>query len=342
MRVAIIVLNSLSGNTKLAASLISRGFSSVSVHSVIWRGLPGENDDDSRAINSISESDAVGVGTPTMCWKAPRLALEWILRRLPREAVSRKPCFVFTTFGTHPGACLQDLALAMREMGAHVIGSHSAFAPDSFAWFSPRKGEERLKWTLESAESCVRFGQKIAGDLSLGTPSESLPRLGIIGKLLSTFPEHVPRILLGPVSIDSGACVGCGECVASCPTRSIVQGTESPHWTKCRCIGCARCIAICRVSAISAPAVSSESLSLHNVPPEDFCAISSIEDCNPTISRSFIAGRPASRTQAISMVSRFIRIGILKRTFASLHGTLVALVSLFVALPFLIVPSGRR
>jgi ferredoxin len=48
----------------------------------------------------------------------------------------------------------------------------------------------------------------------------------------------------------SNDCIGCGSCMAECPTEAIAEGTPyviDPD----KCIDCAACAAVCPVSCIS-------------------------------------------------------------------------------------------
>jgi len=52
--------------------------------------------------------------------------------------------------------------------------------------------------------------------------------------------------------VDKALCIGCGRCVAVCPTHSISLGPDNNaavHAALCR--GCQACIAVCPVGAIS-------------------------------------------------------------------------------------------
>jgi len=51
-------------------------------------------------------------------------------------------------------------------------------------------------------------------------------------------------------NIDEDECIGCFECVESCPEDALQEGENIPVLDKSRCIGCAECMANCPSGAI--------------------------------------------------------------------------------------------
>jgi ferredoxin len=55
---------------------------------------------------------------------------------------------------------------------------------------------------------------------------------------------------LTPVMRITDDCVGCGACLAVCPTDAINEG--EPYVIDERCVGCGRCAEVCPVEAVIA------------------------------------------------------------------------------------------
>jgi NAD-dependent dihydropyrimidine dehydrogenase PreA subunit len=54
------------------------------------------------------------------------------------------------------------------------------------------------------------------------------------------------------VSVDSGKCIGCGECVDACPVEVYeMRDGKSVSSKGDECLGCQTCVDICEAGAIS-------------------------------------------------------------------------------------------
>jgi uncharacterized Fe-S center protein len=51
-------------------------------------------------------------------------------------------------------------------------------------------------------------------------------------------------------NIDTGKCVGCGECYRHCPEAAINMEDLKAHINQDKCVGCAECLAVCRFDAV--------------------------------------------------------------------------------------------
>lgn len=52
------------------------------------------------------------------------------------------------------------------------------------------------------------------------------------------------------ITVDSGKCVKCGECIADCPTCVLEMGDEGPRVRDDQCIECGHCVSVCPTDAI--------------------------------------------------------------------------------------------
>ena len=52
----------------------------------------------------------------------------------------------------------------------------------------------------------------------------------------------------------SGACTGCGACIATCPERALRPAPKRPGAVESRCTLCLACIEVCPVGAIDVSA----------------------------------------------------------------------------------------
>nr|MBQ4319929.1 4Fe-4S dicluster domain-containing protein [Clostridia bacterium] len=67
--------------------------------------------------------------------------------------------------------------------------------------------------------------------------------------------EHIPAFLQPRPSVDKSICVGCGECAANCPVKTIEikkdkAGKKKAHIIKSRCIRCYCCQELCHFNAV--------------------------------------------------------------------------------------------
>ena len=51
--------------------------------------------------------------------------------------------------------------------------------------------------------------------------------------------------------VNKDICIGCGQCVKDCPTRTISMVDGKAEIDNSRCIKCGHCVAICPVAAVS-------------------------------------------------------------------------------------------
>jgi Pyruvate/2-oxoacid:ferredoxin oxidoreductase delta subunit len=351
--VTIFVVNSLTGNTLLAAQLMAHGAqqqqqAQATIREIHWRDND-DVDDDEAAVKAVAHSSIVGVGVPAMCYRAPRRTVAWLARLVRgrgrgRSSTVAAGCawFVFTTYGTHPGTCLADLEGVLRSCGARVVAAVAVPAPDSFAWFAPPQQHgpgagtrSSMRWTAEAARTCIAFGASLVAPETISSSRDCQSRAAeasVVGRVLAAMPERVPRILLGAVKVDAALCVRCGHCVALCPVRALVApaaGAGVPLWSASRCLGCALCIASCPAGALRAPCVSRDLLAFHRAPLLPACV--DVEDLLTDGSR-FVSGQCAVRRQTFAMVARFVFVGVFRRPLASLHAAFVFVVALLAAL----------
>lgn len=318
MKICIVVLDSLTGNTVITAELIKRGISEYFHGDAEIDVLNVRTKDTNFNADLIAKAELLGFGTPTICYKPTPNVLKWIKDTLPQECIARKSFFTFTTYGTHPGACAYALAEALLQRGCACqhIGLYEAFTPDTYMWFLPHKGEPQMRWSASSVRSCKAFGARIAEVYSSGEPPAQF-KPSFIARVLGALPGSAVKTMLGDVAVDPALCVGCGACARACPTGALRMGKDekTPVWDSDKCISCVHCVATCKRGALRVP--TSDSRLFYDACGVDPDNIDTVED---------------SSGQTAKMILRHVSTGTLRRPVASLKGILMFAWALFLML----------
>lgn len=314
MKVCIVVLDSLTGNTVIAAEFIKRGIAehtgeSATVDVISVRTKDGAGSFDA---GRIAEAELLGFGTPTICYKPTPGVLQWLSSVLPQECIARKSFFTFATYGTHPGVCAYMMAEALlqRNCACTHIGVHEVFTPDTYMWFLPRKGEPQMKWSSASVRACKAFGARIAEAYSTGAePPRCQLRPSLFARVLTALTPAAIRTMLGDISVDRELCVGCGACVRACPTGALCmkesqqKQKQAPVWSSTACVSCTHCVATCKRGALRVP--TSETRLFYDARGVDPEEVETVDNATGQTAR---------------IILRFLATGAFYRPVASIRG----------------------
>lgn len=316
MKVCIVVLDSLTGNTTITAELIKRGILEQYKGDISVDVLNIRTRDASFDTDAIAQAELLGFGTPTICYKPTPSVLEWLQFKLPQECIARKSFFTFATYGTHPGVCAYKMAEALLKRGCNCqhIGVHEAFTPDTYMWFLPRKGEAQMKWSVSSVRSCKAFGAHII-DSYCSSKLAVLPQPSFMARVLAALPPAAVRAMLGDVAVDPSLCVGCGACARGCPAGALrmenrgedgAEKREVPVWDSEKCISCVHCVQNCKKGALRVP--TSEKRVFYDARGVDVERIEMVDDASGQTGR---------------MVLRHVSTGAFNRPLQSIKGILM-------------------
>jgi hypothetical protein len=112
---AVIIYETMTGNTRRAAHLIGDGFFDHRIGSQVF-ATSGVNAD------AVAAADLVVIGTWTdgalIVGQRPGKAKK--LRKLPR--LDGKRCLVYCTYAIHPGKTIEKLTALVENLGGEVLG----------------------------------------------------------------------------------------------------------------------------------------------------------------------------------------------------------------------------
>ena len=238
----LILYYSGTGNTKLACQYIAarlEGRSSIPVDLV---DVVRQRDVD------LEPYDVVGFATWTDFWGPSQLFLE-VMEGLPLQ--QGKPAFVFSTYGALSAQTLRTLARAVTDKGFTVIGGHSLQTPENYPpMIAGGRGAEDAPNERQIAALDAFIAEL---DQRLTREGEVLVarrvRIGVLNRLMPTFPRTRARADMGPKYVDEELCIECGLCARQCPYGAI-HLEPKPVFDQQQCYGCWRCYHRCPEHAI--------------------------------------------------------------------------------------------
>lgn len=244
----LIVYFSFGGTTARVAESIAAGLRSagqkVELHN-IREGAP----------RNIEGYDAIGIGTPAYYFR-PAFNITEYIRSL--SDLHGMQAFVFTLYGTYPGAAGNDVRKALSSAGAEEIGYFKCRGADFFNGYL-REGYlfSADNPTANELALAERFGKTLAGVMSgrayVAPPDDPEPPLMYRIERLLSGRWLVKRIYSRLFSVKRQKCTACNICVQLCPTQNIsVDATGRPVW-KNNCLLCVCCEMKCPEEAITSP-----------------------------------------------------------------------------------------
>lgn len=199
-------------------------------------------------IQEIHKNDTVILGYPTQYSNAP-----FMVRQFIKENASLwqgKRVFCVATMGAFSGDGAGCSARLLKRYGAIILGGLHIRMPDSVC------DSRLLKKTVEENRKIIaRADEKIAWAAKEirenRYPGEGITILnhiaGLLGQRLWFYRKtggysHELKI--------SGACVGCGLCVADCPMKNL-SIKDGKAVAENKCTMCYRCVSRCPRKAIT-------------------------------------------------------------------------------------------
>ncbi|HMA64369.1 MAG: EFR1 family ferrodoxin [Fibrobacterota bacterium] len=179
----------------------------------------------------------------------PSPLIRTFIKRLPVQ--SRKPSFVFNTYGNFNGATLATLTKSVRSRGFDIIAGYALHMPENI----PNMIMMGLANTQAPDEKELAgfkaFIDGLSGKIEKLKNGVNAPPLipEFSERLLFAIPRFIPRLIMGKKMVDTERCIKCGICVKKCPYHAITIN-EYPVFEEKRCQSCWRCYNLCREKAI--------------------------------------------------------------------------------------------
>lgn len=200
-------------------------------------------------ISTRDRSPIVGEGAwvisaPTYCWQLPHVVRELLLET---ELCGCTGLYFILTCGDDIGGAEKHLRRLCAKKGVGYMGCAQVVMPENYiALFNAPARAEALK-IIERAEPALDGAAKAIAS------GERLPEVPVTlaGRIKSDIvnPFYYPLVVRDKKFCVSNACVGCGECEASCPLRNIAMEGGRPRWGG-SCTHCMACITRCPARAI--------------------------------------------------------------------------------------------
>lgn len=192
----------------------------------------------------------VGFATSADFGGPPYLFQEFI-EGLPQQ--QDKLAFVFNTYGFISGKTLRVLERSVVAKGFKVIAGHSLRMPESYPPMIARgmgaekePNEKRLRdfdTFISELERLLERAQES------GAVEQRRTSIGLIDRILPTFPRTRARNDMGQKYVDESLCTECGACERGCPYKAI-RLEPKPVFDMSKCYGCWRCYNRCPEHAI--------------------------------------------------------------------------------------------
>lgn len=244
MKKAVIYVFSGTGNTYRIARLYKSAFDSDGVDTRLYNIKTDFSD-----APDPNLYDYVGIAYPIHAFNAPSIVLDFI-KSLPdaqRNSAELKPFFVIKSSGeplslNNISSIL--LSSKMKRKGYGLSSEYHYAMPYNMIF---RHSENMAYEMLETAKRLCPID---ALEVLEGKPHLlRQPPLGRLAAFIFRIEHHAMKINGKYFKADAHKCVGCGKCVASCPTNNIkVENGKIVFGNDCVC--CVRCSFDCPQNAI--------------------------------------------------------------------------------------------
>jgi flavodoxin/ferredoxin len=244
----LIIFFSQTGNTETVARAIDRGIRNTGNVCELARVSKVRPE-------KLGQYDLIGLGTPTFFYQEP-LNVRRFLQGLEEPGAGH--WFLFCTHGSLIGNTLPNLAGALAQKGATVIGTFDCYGSSSLQFY-PRPMHTDGHPDAIALEQAEAFGASICDRSRRVRRGETglVPRLEPVtdtwwAKQAQALTPELLRAVSPPLRFDPEACTGCLVCQDECPTDAIDIEADPPQIQKEGCIYCWYCEKICPAEAIQA------------------------------------------------------------------------------------------
>lgn len=224
---------STSGNSYAVATYLAKEFGDTTI--VL---LPTEGE--------ISVTERVGIIMPVWNGYPPQPVTDFVRNRLATiDLTSMQYLFCIHTYGKRAGKAPLMLELCLQEIGC--LSSYQNTIRMPYA----AKGEEFRPMDEERLSDIIKAIKEEKMRLSFKTPFAKT-----CFRHLMDISQRANQGTREDFSLGDG-CTGCGICISSCPTGSIVMEGGKPLFPE-SCIGCKACALSCSGHLLSFGSLKSE------------------------------------------------------------------------------------
>lgn len=199
----------------------------------------------------VEQGENLGFAFPTYRWSTPPLVDEFV-RRMSFAVADGDPfvpgyCFTVETYGHFPGRESSFLAkLLFEHQGICVDAAFAVRSVGNCLYLFDTPSDKVVARRLEGAREEAERVAGLVGERRVGERVSA----NLLGAALSLATGHdeKPRSTK-PFNVLADECVGCGTCVAACPTGSVALEDGAPVWSGDRCTECLACLHRCPQAA---------------------------------------------------------------------------------------------
>lgn len=192
----------------------------------------------------IQTGQNVIVVTPTYAWRIPQIVSEWLSKT--ELLLAKRIWFVMDCGGEIGNAAKYNRRLA-EQKHLHYMGTAQIVMPENYiAMFRVPKTEEARKIVRDAEPYIVNAIACIKAEQSFPVPRNNLYDRLMSGPVNPIFYQFFVK---AAAFRTDDTCIGCGQCVKSCPMNNITLTDGKPVWGK-QCTHCMACICYCPKEAI--------------------------------------------------------------------------------------------
>lgn len=228
-----IIYFSATGNSKYVAERIAKELNDTTISMVdcIHKGIFDFK---------ISESEKVGIVSPTYAWKLP-LIVEEFLREFQISSQVEPYVFFVATYGTTPGQTGYYAKKLLAEQNIKLSAAYGVKMPDNWTPTFDLSNEKRVAKINEMAEKRIanvikQISSEKKGNSQCPHPPHFTDKIAARQYEKMRETKHF---------IVEDSCIACELCVRKCPAHAIEMKDNIPVWMKDKCYMCLGCLHRC-------------------------------------------------------------------------------------------------